>query len=63
MVSERYVIISYSNINTLSTHPLAAAEAGVPLAQYNFGIALYDGKGTKRDTNEAYEWVQKGMLL
>ena len=35
----------------------AAAEQGLPQAQYHYGKALKDGRGIRQDRNEAYIWL------
>jgi TPR repeat protein len=43
-----------------SMYLLVAAEAGDIMAQSNVGEMLYDGEGTPRDFQKAFEWLQKG---
>jgi TPR repeat protein len=36
-----------------------AAEQGDPIAQFNFGMAFYNGDGVKQDKREAAKWYRK----
>ena len=38
----------------------AAANNGVPEAQYNLGLLLYQGDGVQRDLYEALQWFRRG---
>jgi TPR repeat protein len=42
---------------------LAAAEAGNPEAQLFIGMMLYYGRGTQKDFQKAFEWLQKGIII
>jgi uncharacterized protein len=50
------------NINILSALLSPAAEAGLPLAQFNLGCIHQNGKGFKADPAKAVGWILKGMF-
>jgi TPR repeat protein len=47
----------------LSTLLLPAAEADLPVSQYNIGYIFEYGEGVEANPTEALKWYQKGILL